>query len=260
MNNISNLTLREQEIFDLLLKGTSQKEMAYKLDISYSTVGYHRKNIYRKLNVQSIHELFAGFYSENVNSDSKIIFADNKNFTERTFETIYLHSSRNRENNNRNYSEQYTSHENIYLKDIYDGSFDELINATKDHEGAFWSSLLISGTIDKKLTRIGINFCHKNEKTRGITHLGGEMCTRFSEIGPGDFKETVYFTKFDPPVDLSKLPKGEAMVYIVQRMIWTDPDLPDNWSFENIPADIPDGTVMATIRNFKIEPIAKKPT
>jgi hypothetical protein len=38
-------------------------------------------------------------------------------------------------------------------------------------------------------------------------------------------------------------------------MIWVDPALPDNWSFENIPADIPNGTVMATIRNFKIEPI-----
>ena len=56
-----NLTPREQEIFTLLLKGTSPKEIAYTLKISYETVHHHQKNMYRKLGIQSIQELFAKY-------------------------------------------------------------------------------------------------------------------------------------------------------------------------------------------------------
>ena len=58
-----NLTPREQEIFTLLLKGTSPKEIAYTLKISYETVHHHQKNMYRKLCIQSIQELFAKYSS-----------------------------------------------------------------------------------------------------------------------------------------------------------------------------------------------------
>ena len=53
------LTSREQEIFDLLAEGNSPKEIAYKLNISHSTIDFHRTNIYRKLGINSIQELFA---------------------------------------------------------------------------------------------------------------------------------------------------------------------------------------------------------
>ncbi|MCL2213828.1 MAG: LuxR C-terminal-related transcriptional regulator [Treponema sp.] len=56
-----NLTPREQEIFTMLLKGTSPKEIAYTLKISYETVHHHQKNMYRKLGIQSIQELFAKY-------------------------------------------------------------------------------------------------------------------------------------------------------------------------------------------------------
>jgi DNA-binding CsgD family transcriptional regulator len=52
-----DLTVREEEIFTLLLDGTSPKEIGYKLNISFPTVNFHKKNLYRKLGVQSIHEL-----------------------------------------------------------------------------------------------------------------------------------------------------------------------------------------------------------
>ena len=58
-----NLTPREQEIFTMLLKGTSPKEIAYTLKIGYETVHHHQKNLYRKLNIQSIQELFAKYGS-----------------------------------------------------------------------------------------------------------------------------------------------------------------------------------------------------
>ena len=60
-----NLTPREREIFTMLLKGTSPKEIGYTLKISYETVHHHQKNLYRKLGIQSIHELFAK-YSKNL--------------------------------------------------------------------------------------------------------------------------------------------------------------------------------------------------
>jgi DNA-binding CsgD family transcriptional regulator len=53
------LTSREQELLNLLLEGVSPKEIAYRLDISAHTVAFHRNNLYRKLGVGSIQELFA---------------------------------------------------------------------------------------------------------------------------------------------------------------------------------------------------------
>jgi len=56
-----NLTDREQEMFTLLLSGASPKEIAYNLKISYHTVNFHIKNLYRKLGIRSRAELFAGY-------------------------------------------------------------------------------------------------------------------------------------------------------------------------------------------------------
>ncbi|MCL2441572.1 MAG: helix-turn-helix transcriptional regulator, partial [Treponema sp.] len=53
----SDLTPREQEIFDRLIAGATPKEIKHELKISYSTFLFHQKNIYRKLNVHTINEL-----------------------------------------------------------------------------------------------------------------------------------------------------------------------------------------------------------
>ena len=58
-----NLTNREEEILTLLLNGSSPKEIAYTLKISFDAVRFHQKNLYRKLGIQSIAELFARFSS-----------------------------------------------------------------------------------------------------------------------------------------------------------------------------------------------------
>ena len=58
---VENLSAREREIFNLLLKGVSPKEIAQKLNISYFTVDFHRTNLYKKLDVHSIQELFAKY-------------------------------------------------------------------------------------------------------------------------------------------------------------------------------------------------------
>ena len=61
--NQSNLTEREKEILNLLIKGNSYKEIAAGIYISVETLNSHIKNIYRKLNVHSRSELAAKYGS-----------------------------------------------------------------------------------------------------------------------------------------------------------------------------------------------------
>ena len=61
IRNKLHLTSREQEIFTMLLAGKAPKEIAYILRISYDTVLFHQKNLYRKLGIQSRAELFAKY-------------------------------------------------------------------------------------------------------------------------------------------------------------------------------------------------------
>lgn len=57
----ANLTRKEKEILELLIKGFSYKELASQIYISIETLNTHIKNIYRKLNVHSRSELAARF-------------------------------------------------------------------------------------------------------------------------------------------------------------------------------------------------------
>jgi len=59
--NHLDLTPREEEIFTMLLSGKAPKEIAYTLKVSYYTVNFHQKNLYRKLGIQSRAELFAQY-------------------------------------------------------------------------------------------------------------------------------------------------------------------------------------------------------
>jgi len=61
IKNSLNLTRREHEIFIMLLSGMNPKDIAFALKVSYYTVDFHRKNMYRKLGIQSRAELFANY-------------------------------------------------------------------------------------------------------------------------------------------------------------------------------------------------------
>lgn len=50
---IQSLSIREREIFDLILKGKSNKEIATAVNVSINTVKFHIKNIYDKLHIKS---------------------------------------------------------------------------------------------------------------------------------------------------------------------------------------------------------------
>jgi DNA-binding NarL/FixJ family response regulator len=51
------LSPREQQVFDLIGKGKTTKEIAVILNLSTATIGNHRKSICRKLNIHSTAEL-----------------------------------------------------------------------------------------------------------------------------------------------------------------------------------------------------------
>lgn len=52
-NSLENLSIREKEIFDLIVLGKPNKEIANTLNVSINTVKFHIKNIYDKLHIRS---------------------------------------------------------------------------------------------------------------------------------------------------------------------------------------------------------------
>ena len=63
--DIDNLSNRENQVVELLIKGYSDKEIARELKISAYTVNDHIKNIYRKYNVHSRFELATNIVNKN---------------------------------------------------------------------------------------------------------------------------------------------------------------------------------------------------
>ena len=57
VENISLLTAKEKDIFDLYLQGLVPKEVTNRLNITENTLKYHNKNIYGKLGIKSRKEL-----------------------------------------------------------------------------------------------------------------------------------------------------------------------------------------------------------
>jgi len=56
-----DLTPRQQELLEMLLNGIQPKEIAYNLGITYNTLLFHQKELYHKLGVHSVHELFTKY-------------------------------------------------------------------------------------------------------------------------------------------------------------------------------------------------------
>ena len=56
-DRIKSLTKREKEVMDLVVEGKLNKQIAYELNISISTVEVHRANVMRKMEAKSLAEL-----------------------------------------------------------------------------------------------------------------------------------------------------------------------------------------------------------
>ena len=55
--NLARLTIRERQVFDLMVRGESSKSIARRLDISPRTVEIYRANVMRKMSAENISEL-----------------------------------------------------------------------------------------------------------------------------------------------------------------------------------------------------------
>ena len=62
-NREKQLTAREKEVINLVIEGSTNKEISVVLNISTSTVEFHKKNIYQKLEVNNIPELLKKVYT-----------------------------------------------------------------------------------------------------------------------------------------------------------------------------------------------------
>ena len=60
--NHEELTPRESQVLDFLAQGYSYKEIADKMDVTYSTIRTHVEHIYSKLHVQSRSQAVAATY------------------------------------------------------------------------------------------------------------------------------------------------------------------------------------------------------
>ena len=76
-----DLTPRQQELFNMLLKGISPKEIAFNLNIAYNTLLYHQKKLYCKLGVHNIQELMAKYAHEIRNEASGGADAESETIT-----------------------------------------------------------------------------------------------------------------------------------------------------------------------------------
>jgi len=57
-NHLDELSIRERDIFNLIVQGKPNKEIADELNISINTVKFHLKNIYEKLHIKSRKEAY----------------------------------------------------------------------------------------------------------------------------------------------------------------------------------------------------------
>tara|TARA_R110002126_G_scaffold224174_3_gene369119 strand:+ start:4898 stop:6148 length:1251 start_codon:yes stop_codon:yes gene_type:complete len=57
-NHLDELSMRERDIFNLIIQGKTNKEIADELNISINTVKFHLKNIYEKLHIKSRKEAY----------------------------------------------------------------------------------------------------------------------------------------------------------------------------------------------------------
>ena len=310
------MTQREQDILDLMLEGTSPKEIGYKLNISYHTVDFHRTKIYRKLGVKSFQELLSMYGQQPtakipeelaasflyktekllklltsatillfvvsilsvwnflakpsaipekytagaaVNNGDTLTLENGTTFIARTFNTVYLRAQRwtykDPQTGANQYGENYASKKSVRLRDIYNGTLDELIGS----EGEI-ITVKISGTVDIELKNLTIDFQYLPNDNSGGICVGGAIADENNwtpsryKIGPGAFSKDFFLVK--KGMDMEKFPEGEVILEFCEALSWQTDDKDAAWGgFVDgaIPSHIPDGTIMATIRNLRIE-------
>jgi len=174
--------------------------------------------------------------------------ADNIKLTPRSFDSIFLRAHRWSSSNTESGSmrgEQYGSGNSVLVKD-----FPTNVSELEMDDDRY--TITISGTLDRALSRVSI-------EVQGLTENGQWIFlannNSFVSIPAGSFNKTITLDHItSDPVSHSLLAYKEIILQVTEVINKTFLDHPD-WSLNvpgSIPADIPDGQIMATISNFNI--------
>lgn len=71
LDRLKTLTPREQEVYSYLVKGLKMREIASLMGVSYSTVNFHCKGLYKKLGINTRAQLFLQYAALNHNMPQK---------------------------------------------------------------------------------------------------------------------------------------------------------------------------------------------
>ena len=123
----------------------------------------------------------------------------------------------------------------------------------------------LSGTIDKEL-KVHIRLFYvsyentnwsddgSNSQWLGGGQWIGDKPYDFVEIGPGNFDKEFNIQTIKK--DINTFPEGEIHLDLEHLVYILNPVYPQlNLGEEPIPENIPNGTIMATIRNLTVEPV-----
>lgn len=73
---INSLSVRERQIIELILDGQLNKQIAYELSISISTVEAHRANIMNKMEAKNLAQLIKFYLQAQFNNDTNVLVND----------------------------------------------------------------------------------------------------------------------------------------------------------------------------------------
>jgi len=169
-------------------------------------------------------------------------------FIDHTYDTLYLRA--NRYSNDDLYGQCYsTLLQDIKFRHFYSGTLDDLLPIPYD-----WYTVRISGTAEMELKNVKLNLALLPYGEGDWIYLGGGD-NKYVSIGPGYFSIETDIKKIF--VNVSELPPGEIVFILVADLFQVHNKNPE-YSFDSglrIPDDVPDHTIITTVRNFKIEPV-----
>ena len=171
-------------------------------------------------------------------------------FLDHTYDTLYLRANRYSNSVDDLYGQCYsTLLQDIKLRHFYSGTLDDLLPIPYD-----WYTVRISGTAEMELKNVKLNLALLPYGKGDWIYLGGGD-SKYVSIGPGYFSVETDIKKVF--VNVSELPPGEIVFIIVVDLFQVHNKNPE-YSFDSglrIPDNVPDRTIITTIRNFKIEPV-----
>jgi len=185
--------------------------------------------------------------SEKISSVTGDIAVDGgETITARSFSTIYLRANRwdNRPDNEW-YGEQWGSSRSILLSDFSNIRFNNNASYT----------IHINGIVDTKLDHLKIQFGGVLKDGRADWSFGNTSSIEFKSVEAGSFSYNITVNTIGAN-ETSNISASDYVEFVVQlcneMSLLSDENPTWGYNYGKIPENIPNGTIMATIRNFSI--------